>query len=138
MQSSKSQQRGRRQAKSVADKKNSDATPLSSQLQRALRESALFVFSFVAIYMVLALVSYHPADPGWSRSGVINGAISNLGGPTGAWFADIFLTLFGYWAYLFPIMLAFFGFLTSTSRSTSVAFYSVVLVFSLPSARVPV
>jgi len=102
--------RGRRQAKAVADK-NPDATPVSDQLQRALRESALFIFSFVAIYMVLALVSYHPADPGWSRSGVIDGAISNLGGPTGAWFADIFLSLFGYWAYLFPVMLAFFGFL---------------------------
>ena len=109
MQAAKSQKGGRRQAKALD--KSQASTPLSDHIQRALRESALFVFSFVAIYMVLALVSYHPADPGWSRSGVIDGAISNLGGPTGAWFADIFLTLFGYWAYLFPVMLAFFGFL---------------------------
>jgi len=99
--------KGRRQAKETV----AESTPVSEQLQRALRESALFIFGCIAIYMVLALVSYHPADPGWSRSGVIDGSISNLGGPMGAWFADVFLILFGYWAYLFPIMLAFSGFL---------------------------
>jgi len=107
MQAPKGRQKGRRQAKETLK----ESTPVSEQLQRALRESALFIFGFIAIYMVLALVSYHPADPGWSRSGVIDGSISNLGGPMGAWFADVFLILFGYWAYLFPIMLAFSGFL---------------------------
>jgi len=107
MQAPKGRQKGRRQAKETL----AESTPISEQLQRALRESALFIFGFIAIYMVLALVSYHPADPGWSRSGVIDGSISNLGGPMGAWFADVFLILFGYWAYLFPIMLAFSGFL---------------------------
>lgn len=94
-----------------ARSKPQNFTPLSSQLQRGLREGALFIFGFTALYMVLALASYHPADPGWSRSGIINGSIANLGGPAGAWFSDIFLTLFGYWAYLFPIMLAYAGFL---------------------------
>jgi len=107
MQTPKGRQKGRRQAKETV----AESTPVSEQLQRALRESALFIFGCIAIYMVLALVSYHPADPGWSRSGVIDGSISNLGGPMGAWFADVFLILFGYWAYLFPIMLAFSGFL---------------------------
>ena len=101
------QPKRRRQAKL----KQPETTPVTDHIQRALRESALFVFGLVALYMVLALVSYHPADPGWSRSGVIDGTIYNLGGPMGAWFADVFLTLFGYWAYLFPIMLAFSGFL---------------------------
>lgn len=112
MQSTRERKSGGRQSgRKQAIQKPDDATPVGDHLQRTLRESALFVFSFVAIYMVLALVSYHPADPGWSRSGVINGAITNLGGPMGAWFADVFLTLFGYWSYLFPIMLAFSGFL---------------------------
>lgn len=97
----------RRQARAIP----ADKHTVSDQLQRTLRESALFIFGLVAVYMVLSLVSYHPADPGWSRSGVIDGAISNLGGPMGAWFADVFLSLFGYWAYLFPVMLAYSGFL---------------------------
>ena len=108
MQSPKRRQtRARAQAKVTPD----EATPVTTILQRTLRESALFIFGAIAIYMVIALVSYHPADPGWSRSGVIDGSISNLGGPMGAWFADVFLSLFGYWAYLFPIMLAYSGFL---------------------------
>lgn len=107
MQPAKKRQTGKRQAKVTAD----DSTPVVDHIQRTLRESALIVFSLVAIYMVLSLVSYHPADPGWSRSGVINGSITNLGGPMGAWFADAFLSLFGYWSYLFPVMLAYFGFI---------------------------
>jgi len=102
-----SQSSGRKQAK----QKSADSSHVVDHLQRTLRESALIAFTLVAIYMVFALASYHPADPGWSRSGVINGDISNLGGPMGAWFADVFLTLFGYWAYLFPIMLAYSGFI---------------------------
>ncbi len=107
MQTNKRRQTGRRQAKETT----ADSSMVTDRLQRTLRESALFIFGLVAVYMVVSLVSYHPADPGWSRSGVIDGAISNLGGPMGAWFADVFLSLFGYWAYLFPIMLAYSGFL---------------------------
>jgi len=111
MQTSKNRATGRQAGRKQAKRKDVESTPVVDHIQRTLRESALFAFSFVAIYMVLALVSYHPADPGWSRSGVIDGAISNLGGPMGAWFADLFLSLFGYWSYLFPVMLAYFGFI---------------------------
>ena len=31
----------------------------------------------------------------------------NLGGPTGAWLADVFFSLVGYAAYLFPLLLAY-------------------------------
>ena len=87
------------------------APALSHHLQRGLREAALFICGFTALYLVIALSSYHPGDPGWSRSGALEGSIANLGGPTGAWFADIFLNLFGYLAYLFPVMIAYAGYL---------------------------
>jgi DNA segregation ATPase FtsK/SpoIIIE and related proteins len=35
----------------------------------------------------------------------------NAGGVAGAWFADLFLFLFGYLAYLFPVMMAYTGWL---------------------------
>jgi len=95
------------QAKKTAAETRSP--PLASHLQRALKEGALYVFGFTALYFLLALVSYHPADPGWSHSGGVQPRILNLGGPTGAWLADVFLSLFGYLAYLFPIMVAFAG-----------------------------
>jgi len=95
---------------SQASQKLAVRAPLAGHLRRGLREGALFIFSFSALYFLLALLSYQPADPGWTHSGAaVSGHVANLGGPTGAWFADVFLTLFGYLAYLFPVMVAFAG-----------------------------
>ncbi|MBT3410655.1 MAG: hypothetical protein HN430_08170, partial [Halieaceae bacterium] len=66
-----------------------------------LREGAFIGVSAVCLYMLLALITYTPQDPGWSASGS-GGEIANLGGPTGAWLADVFFSLVGYAAYLFP------------------------------------
>ncbi len=77
-------------------------------LGRGLREAALIVLSSVALYLVLSLASYHPADPGWSHSGQFT-QIFNKGGVVGAWIADVFLYLFGYLAYLMPLMVAYLG-----------------------------
>ena len=86
-------------------------SPLGHHVSRGLREASLYILLAVAIYMVLALVTYHPNDPGWSFTGG-HGAVQNAGGEVGARFADVFLYLFGYLAYLFPVMVAFSGWLT--------------------------
>ncbi len=82
---------------------------------KGLREGALFVFGAIALYLLVSLASYHSTDPGWSHQGVANG-VANIGGSAGAWFADIFLYLFGYFSYLFPIMVAFSGWLLYMGR----------------------
>jgi len=71
-----------------------------------LREGAFIGVSAVCLYLLLALLTYSSRDPGWSASGS-GGAIGNLGGPTGAWLADVFFSLVGYAAYLFPLLLAY-------------------------------
>ena len=71
-----------------------------------LREGALIGFVAICIYFLIALLSYDSGDPGWSRTGS-NSSIANAGGPAGAFLADISFSLFGYMAYLFPIMLAY-------------------------------
>ena len=76
---------------------------LSRQLLRGLREGALLVFGMLALYLLVALVSYHPGDPGWTYTGDGEG-IRNLGGAAGAWFADVALHLLGYLAYLVPMV----------------------------------
>jgi len=93
-----------------------ERTPLAAHLRRGLREGALFIFGFGAVYFLIALSSYSPNDPGWSSSGLDGGRVANLGGPAGAWFADVLLTLFGYLAYLFPIMVAYTGWLLFQDR----------------------
>jgi len=85
-----------------------EKSKLSLHMQRAWQEGALFVLGFTAIYFIIALFSYHPTDPGWSQTG---SKVLNLGGPSGAWLSDIFLTVFGYLAYIFPFMLAYVGWL---------------------------
>lgn len=71
-----------------------------------LREGAFIGVSAACLYLLLALVTYSSSDPGWSASG--SGArIDNAGGPTGAWLADVFFSLVGYAAYLFPLLLAY-------------------------------
>ena len=78
-------------------------TSLSRQLLRGLREGALLVFGVIALYLLVALVTYHSGDPGWSYTGDGDG-IRNLGGTAGAWFADVALYLLGYLAFLIPLV----------------------------------
>ncbi len=84
-------------------------------MARGLREGALFVFGAIALYLAVSLGSYTQNDPGWSHSGVA-GAVQNIGGVAGAWFADVFLYLFGYFSYLFPVMVAYSGWLLFKGR----------------------
>jgi S-DNA-T family DNA segregation ATPase FtsK/SpoIIIE len=91
-------------------KRKSQPTQISGPLLHVLREALLVVLIGVGSYLLLALISYHPADPGWSHTGT-DERIHNIGGIFGAWFADIVLYLFGYMAYLFPIMVAYSGWL---------------------------
>jgi S-DNA-T family DNA segregation ATPase FtsK/SpoIIIE len=90
-----------------ASRKKSDIPPLTTQLHRGVREGAVFIFGALALYLLVSLLTYQPTDSSWSHSN--SGSITNSGGVTGAWFADIFLYLFGLLAYLFPFMVAYIG-----------------------------
>lgn len=83
-----------------------NSTNADSFLGSRLREGAFIGVTAVCLYLLIALLTYSTRDPGWSATG--SGApISNLGGPTGAWLADVFFSLVGYAAYLFPLLLAY-------------------------------
>lgn len=80
--------------------------PVVDKFVPRMREGALIGFVAVFVYLIMALNSYDQADPGWSRTG-LGAAINNAGGPTGAWLADVCYSLFGYMAYLFPVMIGY-------------------------------
>ena len=80
-----------------------------------LREIVLIFFGFVALYLFVSLLTYYGGDPGWSHSGPVE-EIRNKGGVAGALFADTFLYLFGFFAYLFPIMVGYMGWLIYQGR----------------------
>lgn len=83
-----------------------DTTNIQSSLGPRLREGAFIGVTAICLYTLMALLTYSASDPGWSATGS-GGTIANLGGPTGAWLADVFFSLVGYAAYLFPLMLAY-------------------------------
>jgi len=83
---------------------------LTTHIQHGLREGAMLVLVAIALFFLTALVTYNPVDPGWSYTGSRNG-IDNAAGVVGAWFSDVLFSLFGYLAYLLPVMIAYSGWL---------------------------
>ena len=80
-----------------------------SGMQRLLEAGLLFSCVF-AMFVMLALFSFDPADPGWSQTGYQT-PVRNLGGAVGAYFSDLLLNLFGLVAFSLPFMLAISGWL---------------------------
>jgi S-DNA-T family DNA segregation ATPase FtsK/SpoIIIE len=78
----------------------------TESVRRALREGAVILTGAVALMLFVALLSYHPDDPGFSYTGTGTADINNLIGLQGAWLADTLFFLFGGPAYLLPGMLA--------------------------------
>jgi len=72
-------------------------------LERRLFESLFLIVFMVAVYLMLSLMTHDVRDPGFSRSG--GAVVSNLGGRFGAWISDLLLVLFGYMAWLIPVLL---------------------------------
>jgi DNA segregation ATPase FtsK/SpoIIIE, S-DNA-T family len=94
----------------AALKKPKPNVKLSAAVARSLREGTLWILCALALLLLLALLSYHSHDPGFSDTGE-PGPVSNWIGPVGAWLAGFFLFLFGRPAYLFPLMLVYAGWL---------------------------
>ena len=73
-----------------------------------LKEVGLIALMALALYTLLALVSYSPNDPAWTLSGT-GLAVNNWVGRSGAWVADIMLSMFGIMAFAVPVALAVGG-----------------------------
>ena len=70
-----------------------------------VQEIGLVAVVAVAVYMLLAIVSYSAMDPAWTFDGT-NLAVSNWVGQSGAYTADLTLLAFGWAAYMLPAGLA--------------------------------
>ena len=72
-------------------------------IKQRFHEVLLICLASIAIYLFISLFTYHRLDASWSTTGV-SSVVRNAGGAFGAWFSDIFFSLFGYMAYLFPLL----------------------------------
>ncbi len=93
--------------------------PLAIQMGNRLREGLFIVSIAVALFLFISFTSYHMTDPGWSSTGSGH-TVLNWGGRAGGFFADIFLSLFGYIAYLLPVMIVFAAWTGIRNQSTEV------------------
>lgn len=110
-----------------------------SGVQRLL-EGSLIICCMIATYILIALSSFSASDPGWSQSN-FDGDINNLTGAVGAWLADVLFYIFGYTAYIIPVIIALTGWLLfkRTHKLLEIDYFSVglrligflLIVFSL-------
>ncbi|MEB0140361.1 MULTISPECIES: DNA translocase FtsK [unclassified Undibacterium] len=68
--------------------------PLPNRMVVLLMEARWIVFAALSLCLILVLLTYSKADPGWSQSSVVP-KIHNIGGKFGAWLADVLLYVFG-------------------------------------------
>ncbi|WP_280951303.1 DNA translocase FtsK 4TM domain-containing protein [Salinicola sp. CR57] len=73
------------------------------RLQGVTREGAVILLLAICVFLLLALFSYTPTDPGWSHSGP-DQSVSNWMGKIGAWLSDVLYSLFGASALWWPGM----------------------------------
>jgi len=92
---------------------------LSTQVNRALREGALYVFGALAFILWFALFTYDPADPGFSQA-TTSVEVQNGAGRIGALLADLLFNFFGRPAYLFTVMVVYLGWMLYREQKTKI------------------
>lgn len=75
-----------------------------------MREFVSASFLFFGLYFLITLLTFNLEDGGWTHSG-ISSAPKNSGGMIGAWISDLTFSLFGFEAYLFPVLICWYSYL---------------------------
>ena len=101
---------------------------LNDQKRVSLQQTSILFFSGITAVILLALLTYHPNDPGLFVHDT-NAAVQNKAGPAGAFLADILMGFFGYLSYIIPIAFLVLGF--SLFRKSSIDLKGVNLWLTL-------
>lgn len=107
-------------ARSRSQDNAAEAPGWARHLRRGLLEGLVISLIALSLYLLLALVTYSPSDPGWSYTSDAS-HIRNAGGRFGAFAADLLFYLFGYLAYLFPLLVGFWGLRVLRERHAGLA-----------------
>jgi len=84
-------------------------------LSKRLKEGAFLILIALGAYFLLALATFSPDDPSWVYTGKHETPV-NAGGIAGAWTAAVLYSLFGLLAFLFPLLVAWSGWLLFRDR----------------------
>ena len=116
-----------RARKTTAKSKTSASAPaskiaLSTEKKGSIKQAGIMILSFITAIILLALITYNPADPGLFHHDS-NVKIQNMAGSIGAYLADVLFGFFGYMSYLVPIAFivsAFLMFRSSKNKSAGI------------------
>ncbi len=111
-----------------AQQNKSTRRPIAIQMGHRLREGILLVAVAVALFLLMAFLTYHNTDPSGSNTGVSDN-ILNWGGRIGAFLADMFLSIFGCVAYILPPLIVFAAWLGVKERSEDGLFKTSEFIF---------
>ena len=106
----------------------SEKVDLNDQKRVSLQQTSILFFSGITAVILLALLTYHPNDPGLFVHDTDAG-VQNKAGPAGAYLADILMGFFGYLAYIIPVAFLLLGF--SLFRQSSLDLKGVNLWLTL-------
>ncbi|WP_334179445.1 DNA translocase FtsK 4TM domain-containing protein [Pseudoxanthomonas sp.] len=94
---------GKSKAGNAAARKQ--AAPPNPRRQRLWRDLALIAIAPLLLYLLASLFTFSPQDQSWSQSGSITAPVHNMGGLAGAYLSALLLSLFGYVAFVLPLIL---------------------------------
>ena len=97
-----------------------DRVALTSQKRGSLKQTSILIMSGITAVILLALMTYNPADPGLFHHDS-NAVIQNKAGSAGAYLADVLFGFFGYISYLVPIAFMVSAFLMFRSSKNKTA-----------------
>ncbi|HFD31590.1 MAG TPA: DNA translocase FtsK [Gammaproteobacteria bacterium] len=101
---------------------------LNDKKRLSLQQTSVLFFSCVAAIVLLALLTYHPNDPGLFVHDK-NAGVQNKAGSAGAFLADILVGFFGYLSYIVPLAFLVLGF--SLARKSAIDLKGINLWLAL-------
>lgn len=102
--------------KNQARKKTVSKEAVSSYCRDRAREGVFLLLMALGVLLFLALVSYHRTDPSWSYATSATHVL-NVTGRVGAFVSDVLLYVFGYSAYLFPVLVCYGAWVSFRDRA---------------------
>ncbi len=90
-------------------------------MHKRLKEGVFSILVVFAAFLFLTLLTYDPTDSGWIYSDNRSDAL-NAGGMAGAWFASVLLSLFGWLAWLIPLVIIWIGWVFYRKQDTHINF----------------
>lgn len=93
----------------------------------------LIIINIISLYLMVILISFDPADPGWMQS-KWNGSIYNVGGVIGARVSDFLFFYFGGLSYIMPLFILYYMwklFLNKVNVSVIIFFEKLLIIFIL-------